>query len=123
MIHRIRLRAPWQSARIQGATRFFRQFNCPSGITSQTGVALVLQSHTGSVVLHLNGQRLGETDIARNRIHYPIKQDLKPHNEIWIDIRDTENTGKTSAHHTTKNALPTPAETYFEVHLEMTENG
>ena len=123
MKHRIRLRAPWQSARIQGATRFFRRFNCPSGITSQTDVALVLQSHTDSIVLHLNGQRLGETNTARNRIHFQIKQDLQPHNEIWIDIRDPANTGKTSTHHFLENALPPPTDTSFEVHLEMTENG
>jgi len=108
MVHRIRLRNPWRSARISGAMRYRRHFNGPSGIDERTEVVLVVQSFTGDAIVHLNGDRLGETDGSAGPVRFSIKQRLKLHNEIWIDVRNV------AEHHSS-----TPPELPFEVQLEI----
>ena len=109
MVHRIRLREPWRSGRISGATRYRRHFHCPSGIDQRTEVVLVVQSFTSDAIVHLNGARLGETDALAGPAHFSVKPWLKLHNEIWIDVQDAAECNPS-----------TPPEIPFDVHLEMT---
>ena len=109
MVHRIRLRGPWRSARVSGATRYLRHFNGPTGIDQRTEAVLVVQSFTGDAIVHLNGDRLGKTDGSTGPVRYSITQQLKLHNKIWIDVWDAAE----------RNPSTSP-EVPFEVQLEMT---
>ncbi len=80
-MHTIRLRAPWRLQRQGEAEVWQRAFGCPTNVSQQEVVRLVLYSERAQAAATLNGQVLGLAPAVYNVTHL-----LKPRNLLVLSV-------------------------------------
>jgi hypothetical protein len=87
MVHRIRLRGPWQWQRNQDQVRLVRAFHQPDGVDSLESIRLhlVLQPQIRLLALQLNGQALS-AQLALSPEGASIDPRLSAYNQLQLDV-------------------------------------
>ena len=86
-IHTIRLRAPWKREREEDRLVWRRAFGCPTNLSEQETVDLVLRSDSATALAMLNGNLLGPAPAV-----YDVTTSLKTRNTLTLSILRADET-------------------------------
>ena len=89
MPHIIRLRGPWEFESTDSAVRCTRRFHCPTGLTAESWVWLVIEDVQSAASVSLNGDDCGQIDSSRCPARFDITGRLQPQNLLAITVRST----------------------------------
>jgi beta-galactosidase/beta-glucuronidase len=84
----VRLPASWQDlfGGFRGRVRFRRRFHPPTNVEADDRLFIVLDAVGGEGTVSLNGRFLGKTDRQERSTDYDVTGQLRPNNELEIDL-------------------------------------
>lgn len=90
----IKFPAPWDAflSEFHGTVEFRRPFNCPTNLTANERVDLVLDGVGGDADVTINGIHLGAIPAGTSHGSFEITPALRLHNEIRITVTRAQET-------------------------------
>ncbi len=101
-MHSIRLRHPWQCQACNAGARWQRSFNWTAAINAGESVRLVIEGLPATATVQLNKQPLTGEGI------FDITTALAPHNQLAIEIADTEPSNSTECPYDVRLEITAP---------------